>query len=348
MRTAEFVWTGDLHILGLGFLSAYTEDPDGYIYKALDNVVSYAHEHGIKHMIIPGDVFDNPNPSQEDQKRLLNYLKTTGLTVHMISGNHDVTKDQEHSLIMSEFYADDVKNNVNVYVQPKLIKIDGILFAMLPWPHTQILTKKPCVNIAHITLKNSKGDTGRTIAKGDFIKVLENHHWFIGDLHTKQQYSKRVSYPGMMYSASFGEMGIKGFTHVTATEKNGTLSINEEYVITKPPFELINLQIATVEDLDKIEPYDKKDLKLYKLKITGDIVTPPLLRVDNPHIYDVEYKNGKTIVTKEGVKISTKGVTNPLRGLRTFLIREGATKEEAECGYQYAKAALKTLEGKNQ
>lgn len=333
---------GDLHISGLGFLEDYIEDPNTVIYQALDNAVSYAKEHGIKYLFILGDIFDHPNPTQDEQKRLLRYLNNTGLEVHAISGNHDVTSEGEHSLIMPEFYTEELKGRVHIYTKPTLVKIEGIPVSFLPWPHTKPLTKRACLNIAHVTLAKAKSDTGMQLKEGYRIKRNPKQFWVIGDLHTYQIYSQRVLYQGMMYQGSFGEMGPKGFGHLTISIKDEALEVDHEFIITKPPFELVKLKIDNIDDFDKIAPYNKDDLVLYKLALGPDVVVPASLRQKYPNILDIDY--GKSRVKKiDGKTISFKGVKNPLEGLRDYLAKEGLNAAEINAALKYSKQKLKEL-----
>lgn len=342
MAELSFVAVGDIHLNGLNFLEDYVENPDDMIYKALDDAVTYAKDNGITVLIILGDIFDNPNPSQESQKRFLNYLKSIDLTVYAISGNHDVTSEGEHSLVMSEFFTEELKGKVHIFTKPTLVKIAGVPVSFLPWPHTEPLTKKPGLNIAHVTLSKAKSDLGRQL-EGVRIKRNENQFWIIGDLHTYQVYSSRVVYQGMMYQGSFGEMGPKGFGDFTVFVDDAGIRVEQEFIINKPPFELVKLKIDEASDFDKIQAYDKNNLVLYKLALGPDVVVPANLRQTYPNILDIDY--GKNAVKKiDGKTISFKGVKNPLEGLKEYLMKDGLSEKEALEGVKYSKQALKEIQ----
>lgn len=341
-KELDGIAVGDLHLESCKFLSNYMENPDDMIYKAVDKAVEYAHDNGIPYLFILGDVFDHPDPTQDSQKRFLRYVKSTGLDTHIIGGNHDRTSGTEHSLIMAEFLAQEAYDNVHFYTEPKVVNLSGVDVCMMPWPATKTLLKGPGVNVAHITLKGAKSDSGRELTKGEEFKLRSDQYWLIGDLHTNQR-TKYVHYVGTMFQKNFGESLPKGFSHFTFKMKNGVLKIKDDFIVTKPPFELINLKIDSIDDLEKIEPYNEKDLKLYKLKMMAEVALPTTFRTDNPQVYEIDYGKRKRIIEKNGKKISISGIDKPLRGLRSFLIKEGLTKEEAEQGYQYAKQQLKEL-----
>lgn len=330
----------DLHLLGYKFLDAYVEDTDKFIYKAMQSVADYAKDNGIKHLLITGDVFDNPNPSQEDQKRLLRFLKGLGLHIYIIYGNHDFSSDGKHSLVMSKFFAEESTDKIHVYTEPTLIEIEGIPFSMLPWPYNKSLTKGPCVNCAHITIKGSKSDSGVTMSKGEEIKLRDNQYWIIGDLHTRQKW-----YPGTLLQKSFGESLPKGFSHYSIKIKDGKLRVKEDWIVRKPEYELVNLRVDEIGDLDKIEPYDKKNLKLYTLKVSQDVVLPVNYKQKYPNIHNVKY-DGKeqAVADKNGEIIDITGISNPLKGIRRFMKKEGLSEKEIKQGYKYIKEKLKRVE----
>lgn len=80
----------------------------------------------------------------------------------------------------------------------------------------------------------------------------------------------------------------------------------------------------------------------------ADIALPTTFRVDNPQVYDIDWGKRKRIVEKNGQKITISGISRPLKGLRTYLIKkEGLTKDEAQQAYVYAKSKLKEVEHEN-
>lgn len=341
-KSLEGIAVGDPHLESYKFLSNYIENPDDMIYRAMDKAVSYAHEHDINYMFVLGDIYDHPDPSQESQKRFLRYIRDTGLQVHCIGGNHDRTSNNEHSLIMAEFLAKEAYDNVFFYTEPTVIELEGVPVCMMPWPATKTLLKGPGVNVAHITLKGAKSDSGRELTKGEEFTLRSDQYWLIGDLHTNQQ-TKYVHYVGTMAQKNFGESLPKGFSHFNFKVKGAKLRVRDDFIVTKPPFELVNLRIDSIEDVKNIEPYDPNDIKLYKLKMMGDVVLPTTFRQDYPQVYEIDWGKRKRVVEKDGKKISISGIDKPLRGLRSYLIKEGLTKEEAEQGYIYAKQKLKGI-----
>lgn len=338
---------GDLHLGGLKFLNGFIQDPDDYIYKSLDDVVVYAKEHSIKTVILLGDIFDNPYPSQEDHKRLFKYLLASGLDWYIISGNHDVDLEAGdnpvNSLLMPEFYTSEMKKSIHIYTKPRLIKIAGVRVCFLPWPHSQSLTKKPCLNVAHITLSKARSDAGRVL-EGRKIRRNPNHYWTIGDLHTKQKYSDRVHYPGNLYQKTFGESLPKGFSHLIVKETGGELLVDDRWIPVEPPFSLVQLAIDSLEDLDKVEDLNRNKPTFYRLKVTSpEVVLPSKFRENHPHVLSVEYPRNRVKVEVEGKIVNIKGTQPPLKGLRARLETFGLSKRQINMAIRYSKRKLKEL-----
>ncbi len=143
MASCEFIAIGDLHLNSLNniFPNLNTE-PNDLIYKALNSALRWARDNGIKDIILLGDVFENPNPSQAEQRRFLNFLvKNKRFNFYIIAGNHDIENVEKSSLDMSTFTTDisNQLDHVKIFLEPKLIYIKGVPFSFLPWPHHKTL-----------------------------------------------------------------------------------------------------------------------------------------------------------------------------------------------------------------
>jgi hypothetical protein len=179
------------------------------------------------------------------------------------------------------------------------------------------------------------------MAKGEEIKLRENQFWMIGDLHTHQKF-----YPGTLLQKSFGESLPKGFSDLSIRLKDNVLTVNEDWVVRKPEYELVNLRVTELGDLDKIKPLDKSDLKLYKIKVAQDVVLPANVKEKYKNIHAIQY-DGKerAIEDKKGTVIDISGITDPLKGLRRFMKKEGLSPKEIKKGYAYIQDKLKRMEG---
>ena len=92
---------------------------------------------GITHVLILGDTFDrrkyvNFYALQRAKEMFFNRLAESGITVHMLAGNHDTyyknTNDvNSPDLLLKEY------NNINVIDSPTTIQVDGVDICMMPW-----------------------------------------------------------------------------------------------------------------------------------------------------------------------------------------------------------------------
>lgn len=93
----RFVHAADLH-LGSQFSGVGELDPDlrtravNSSMKALENLVEYCLESQVDFVLLAGDVFDSPAPYLRVQKHFVGQvekLRTAGIEVFMVTGNHD-------------------------------------------------------------------------------------------------------------------------------------------------------------------------------------------------------------------------------------------------------------------
>jgi len=270
-------------------------DSDTFIYEALRVPVQYARENGISTLIFLGDIFDNPFPTQAQQRAFINWLaQHNEFAIHIIPGNHDYSSAGVISLEMAEFTVRLSKlDHVMFHLKPTMLRIDGVPFRFFPWPHHSAKKFKlepevAAVNIAHIALAGALTDSGRKIdtEHGQTVKA-DKDFWVIGDLHRYQRARERVIYPGTLYQMDFGEALPKGFCTFEATynSKKNRIKVVSKYHPVQPPYELINLRIASPAELQQVEPFTgKPPSKLYKLFVRADVALPPNYREQHPNV----------------------------------------------------------------
>ena len=341
---------GDLHINGHDFLKPYVKDPSDLIYKMIGGIVRYAHKNNIRHLFQLGDVFHNPAPLQTDQKRWLDCIEHSGLMWYVQLGNHDIAENNKHSLILSEFVAGKIPNNLKIITQPTTFALDNVPICMLPWPHSKTLLKKPGLTFAHIMLKGCRLDSGTTAKSGVTITDPRGR-WYIGDIHRHQVIGDWARYVGTPCQRTFGESLPKGFYDVIALiDDGGRLVVRDKFIIQKPPYELVNLAVDCNADLEKLKAFDANDLTLYKLKVSGGFKLPDDFRRNNPHIVDVDYNRAKAYavpVASPETSVPEKhegfSVLDPLAGLELLLAERGLTPEQQARGLKRAQALLAAL-----
>ena len=236
----NFLAVGDIH---LESLATYMKDKDYLtpVTQTLKQIWKYARENGIENVILLGDVFDNPWPKDDAKKAFLTSLDPK-LKYHIILGNHDVADKFNNSMQLCKYFIEDLglMNNVKFYFEPTEVKIEGVLFNMLPWPNTKPISPAPAICIGHFETKGSISDNGRIFKEG--AELDEDYTWILGHLHRRQG----KCYPGSILQHRFGEPVNKYFFDVKVKDDN-TVEIEE--VLISPPYKLIDLVVNSLEDI---------------------------------------------------------------------------------------------------
>jgi DNA repair exonuclease SbcCD nuclease subunit len=287
----EVIFIPDLHLNAFSNLFPELDDSNVLVYEACQQPIKYARYHGIKNLIVLGDVFDDPDPDQNAicaWQTFFNSLQD--FNTYLIPGNHDYSNNGQISLRVNDFINSNYKvSNSRLFMKPTEIKIDGVPFCFFPWPHykkSKFGFEGPSVNIAHIEIAGMLRDNGNLIKEGIKLNTKQDY-WVIGHLHQYQKSkNNRVVYPGTLFQKTFGEKLPKGFLHSKFWYKNGVLKVKHKWVAMQPPFELINLRIEKPEDLKLILPQvNTRPILRYKLFIKKNTVAlPPNFLHANPHV----------------------------------------------------------------
>ena len=105
--------TADVH---LGIKKDYPER-----YNALEDIFKQTIAENIEHLIIAGDLFDENFQNYSDFEALCK--KYSGLQLHIIPGNHDLSISRESI----------VGNNICIYTEPKDLVFDSTIFLFVPY-----------------------------------------------------------------------------------------------------------------------------------------------------------------------------------------------------------------------
>jgi len=258
---------GDLHLtdsVGKGGLSAYLEEPDAMVADlVIDQPLRYARKHGVRDIVLLGDLCENPRMSYQAQLALDRIISTrydskSLFRFHIYPGNHDLfdtNPEAGHSLQVLELWK---RPNVVLYTEVTDVEIGGHPVRFLPWPHQNF--HKGRLNFAHVDVHGSKTDSGRLNDKDGMS--TSKAHCVIGHIHTMQRI-RNSFYPGTTYQTNFGESGDKFFAHITNDD-----GWNVEMVPIRPTYRLHTITVESKADL-KLIPASPQDL--VKLIIRGKI-----------------------------------------------------------------------------
>ena len=102
----KFLAVGDLHLEKME-QTLSVMDSIAIQLQCLHDVSSYALDHGIKRLVLLGDIFETPHPEQRTVRAFLEVLNAyPRLEYHMIRGNHDFDQVRHNSLEIVDFIAD--------------------------------------------------------------------------------------------------------------------------------------------------------------------------------------------------------------------------------------------------
>jgi DNA repair exonuclease SbcCD nuclease subunit len=251
---AEVIGIGDTH---LSKLTKIIPEADKLSIQAVRRVLAYAQRKGIKHIIFYGDIAEKPTLSTSATKLLLKLLfakKYRELEFSILLGNHDFAEDGSHSLELIETVGDFFSlANVKVYTEPQEVSLDGVIFRLLPYPHTQ--TSKRVINVGHFEVQGAKRDNGRKVTEG----IDNDHVCILGHLHTNHRV-RNSYFSGTLYQTNFGETLPKFFHHIRA---NSVRDYEVSSIKFIPPWKLVNLEIATAKDIKQIKDEEHVYYKLF-------------------------------------------------------------------------------------
>ncbi len=251
----EAIAIGDLHYDG--HLCQLVDNFNSIINKQVQRAVDWGRKRGIDNVILLGDVGHTPTLSYEAQGLLLDLvLDNHDMKWWIILGNHDkIGNDSSagHSLRpLQKLIERGMVKNVRIFEEPTKVKIDGAPVQFLPWPAANFSDKR--LNIAHIEVKGSKLDSGRTVrSEHESDAVIVSGH-----LHTAHRI-RNTHYTGTLYQDKFGMSNRKGFHHL---QFNSVSDYNFEWIPQKPFYELVDVLVSGRDDLAKIPDDPRKLVRL--------------------------------------------------------------------------------------
>lgn len=322
------VW-GDLH---LGKLSHKVENHLELQFLCLNKMMKEVKEHGLKRVVLLGDVFDKPSVTPSIVIELIRFfLNNKEIVFDWVMGNHDRTSKAEATVdIINELATLKALPNLTIYEKPTAI--DGLGF--LPYPHKKPL-KDTVLSFAHVDRPGARMDTGRIISEKG--KWNEDHFFVIGHIHTAQKVGKRSYYTGSPFQLSFGEKVDKHWAIVSYDKKDAS-AFSYKKIPIPPVYELINLTISSKKQLKEIKPHPK----YYKITIGEGIKLPPNFLIENPNVelrgFQVKHdKDSKVLVSDQAIQV------NVTYKLEEYLDKKGLTTEEKEWCIKIVNKKIKHL-----
>lgn len=325
----EFIVIGDLHI-------DKPKPYPNYVQVAIDalcSILDYAKENGVRHIILLGDLFDTPYPSDKSKVALLKSLEDQDLEFHIILGNHDWSSTELNSLELLSYLTESKFTNVHLYTAPTKKMLSNLRFQFLPFPHAQPISDKTSICCSHVAYSGFRADNGRVMKKGP--ELNRKHRWFVGHIHLRQ----KDIYPGSILQNTFGETEDKYFFHVIAENQH---KINVQAVPIPQKYKLRKVVIKSEADFKKL--IDDKTI-YYNLDVQNEVIVPPKLD-DKFNIVNMSYfRDESELDTSTDLVLNRTEMEalNPTFYLDSFLKARGVKPEDRKRGKLLINKLMKGL-----
>ncbi|MFB4163731.1 exonuclease SbcCD subunit D [Alteribacillus sp. JSM 102045] len=280
MESIRFIHAADLHLgsplsVAAGAPSLLKKQFENSIYAAVHKMINNAIQFKVDFIILAGDLFDQENRSIKSQlflKQQLELLKPHGISVYIVHGNHDP---------LAENYAPvEWPDNVEVFSTVPEMKV----FYKNNKPAAHLYgcsyrEREMPTNIAkaynkqhgapfHIGILHGQE---KTVADADnyapfSLKDLvekEMDYWALGHIHTRQNLSPHICYPGNIQARHRKEQGEKGYLLVDL--KKDELDISFQ-AVSNVVFENLEISINGKETFDHLTNTLIKQIKQVSLE----------------------------------------------------------------------------------
>lgn len=260
---------GDLHYLKL---EHRIPNFNKLLTKTLRTTLNEAAKRGTSHVVIVGDIFDNPFPTQAAMIEFNDVVTDfSDMEFIVIPGNHDYSDVTTDSLMMTK-WTRKLKSNIRVISKPEMIKIDGVRYYFMPHPFIQDMPTKADYGFAHFAANGARGDNGFTVR----TKNQPKGNWILGDFHTEQQGKSKgciYDYVGSLTQLSWEEKARKTVISIEDGEKHRR-KVDLAYKLVK----------HTVESDDQLDEIKFEKDSYYYIKTKNGYVLPKGWVLDHPQV----------------------------------------------------------------
>jgi len=299
---------GDIHLEKLDHL---IPDFNAKVLASLKLAVESAMDKGCQDVVLLGDIFDSPYPSQESVVSLLNtlaLLTKQGVKIYLMLGNHDFASKGINSLTTTGWVGKFSTPDIEVVTKPKVITVDGYKYFICPHTHVVDMPSGADFALGHFAINGSRADNG--------FKVRSKHaptgDWVMADFHTAQRgVSSKCSYEyiGSLTQLSWFEKPAKSIVLVDGGDKSR--------IRLKPTYRLIRSVVASDSEL----PLCREANSFYYLQTKDGYALPKGWLTEHPQVVRVSSVTQRTDKRAQVLLSEATASTNPLAHLETFLFR---------------------------
>lgn len=235
----------------------------------------YLLENDIKQILHLGDYYDNRKTVNfkalnHNRKIFLEKLREYGITMDIIPGNHDTYYKNTNDLNSLKELLGHYMNEVNVIMEPTVVKYDTLDVALIPWinPENEEATlkflskcKAPVVG-AHLELVGFDMQRGMPCHDGMSPKHFENFEMVLsGHFHAKSSQGN-VHYLGSQMEFFWNDCNDKKYFHILDTETRELTPVHNPITI----YEKVYYDADKMRKFQDLRYLDNKFVKLIVVK----------------------------------------------------------------------------------
>ena len=297
----------------------------------LDWTLDRALEHNVDHIIITGDIFEDPKPHPSLIAMFLAWLKKCqayGVHVHIILGNHDTLRSGNNLTSSLDIISEVDIEGVNVYKNVNTIMIGSSAFTLMPFrdrksfgtsSNTEALSLLQDIliyELASIPVTYKKILVGHlaiegSIPVGDEIDDMSNElfcpvtmfngyeYVWMGHVHKPQVMKKKnpyIAHIGSMDISNFGETDHKKHIVIVDCESR-TSNFITEYLPTRS---LRKITVSVPADTTDSTNYVLDFIKNEKLDLNKAIVRLEV-SLASPELKSINKSTIESFLTQQGV-----------------------------------------------
>ena len=196
-----------------------------------ETLFPYLNNNNIKHIVHLGDYFDNRKfinfkALNRNRQSFLSKLRTYGITMDIIPGNHDTFFKNTNDLNSLKELLGHYMNEVNIVMKPTVMDYDGFKMALLPWITSENYEESMSF------IKECKADwMGAHLELGGFemARGVQNHggmdhkifskfeRVLTGHFHTKSTIDN-ITYVGTQLELSWSDVHDPKYFHILDTD----------------------------------------------------------------------------------------------------------------------------------
>jgi DNA repair exonuclease SbcCD nuclease subunit len=243
---------------------------------------------GAQHVVVLGDIFETPFPTQDEQMLALKTFSAPDLRFLIYPGNHDIHDAEQNSLKLFRALPEiGALTNVTFIVQPNVVKFAGMQIGVMPFGCKKVPPGAD-LYVIHGNIVGAKRDNNTPVKVGEGLdpSAFGGKLVISGHIHTPQKFGSIV-YAGTGAQLSFGE------------DENKRICWLDDGRLFSRPFDP-PWKLRTVDWSSKQPPKCDEPDVFYKLRVANER-PPNTWLARHPQVLDIDVGKSKKSVAKEQI-----------------------------------------------